>query len=217
MSRSAIDAARRALDEAHDFEDPWLLSYADLVTNLLAFFVLIVSMATISFTSLDDLPAAFDSSASTQPNLRTLSADVRELISDEGLRGQVVAELDAQGLAIQLQDQIVFASGVATLSTEGAHLVDRIGRLLQRLPDKYRVIVEGHTDDVPIATAQFRSNWALSAARALEVRDGLARLGIADERLAITAYADTRPVPSPETEPVERRRQKNRRVVIRVY
>jgi len=217
MSRSAVEQAQDTLRRTAEFDDPWLLSYADLVTNLLAFFVLIVSVATISFETLDGLPSAFDSTRSRQPNLRTLSADVAELVEAEGLRGQVVAEMDEQGLAILLQDRIVFASGVASLSPDGTALVGKIGQLIQRLPDRYRVIVEGHTDDVPIATERFPSNWALSAARALEVRRELARLGVADRRLSIAAYADTRPLDPEGDEDRESARRRNRRVVLRVY
>jgi chemotaxis protein MotB len=139
------------------------------------------------------------------------------MIADEGLSGQIVAEIDEQGLAIQIQDQIVFPSGVAQLSDEGRRIVGRISGLVHKHPEHYRELVEGHTDDVPIATAQFPSNWELSAARALEVRDALARGGFPDGRLSISAYASTRPLAASNGEPIEVVRQKNRRVVIRVY
>lgn len=215
--KSGVEVAQEILHKRQEFDDPWLLSYADLVTNLLAFFVLLVSMATISFETIDALPGAFDSAQRKQPNLQTLSADMAEMIESEGLTGRVVAELDEQGLAIQLQDEIAFPSGVAKLSDDGTRLVDKIARLLDRLPPRYRVVVEGHTDDVPIRTAHFPSNWALASARALEVRRELAAEGIADDRLSISAYADTRPRDAPKGATLEARRRQNRRVVIRVY
>ncbi len=217
MSKSAVEMAHESLSRASDFDDPWLLSYADLVTNLLAMFVLIVSMATISFEMIDGLPGAFDSERASQPNLQTLSADVATLIDKEGLTGRVVAEIDDQGLAIQLQDQIVFPSGVATLTSDGRGLVGRIAKLVGKLPSRYRVLVEGHTDDVPIKTAQFASNWELSAARALEVRAALTTQGVAKDRLAIAAYADNRPLAGQEGLSADQLRKRNRRVVIRVY
>jgi chemotaxis protein MotB len=217
MSRSAVEQAYEALSRTREFDDPWLLSYADLVTNLLAFFVLLVSMATISFETIDALPTAFSSKARTEPNLKTLSTDVKQLVESEGLTGQVLAQLDTEGLAIAIQDKIVFDSGKASLSGEGGKLVEKIARLLNKLPERYHVVVEGHTDDVPIATAQFPSNWELSAARALQVRRELSKAGVEEKRIAITAFADTRPLPPEETDSREEQRRKNRRVVIRVH
>ena len=221
---SAIEVAQELLAKAEDAEDPWLISYADLVTNLLAFMVLLVSMAGISFESVENLPRVF-SSDRTRPPLEALEADIARLAAAEGLGEQVAAEVDMEGLAIRLEDQILFPSGVAALTGEGRALVGKVARLLGQLPDRYRVLVEGHTDDVPIRTPRFASNWQLSAARALEVREALARGGIPDRRLAVAAYADTRP-PKPRggsadavrtgTVSIEARRQRARRVVIRV-
>jgi len=215
--RSSVEDAAELLARTKDLEDPWILSFADLVVNLLAFFVLLVSMATISFQTLDELPAAFDSKVSSKANLKTLSNDLHDLVETEGLTGRVLARMDDEGLAIQIQDRIVFESGVAALSPEGHALVAKIARLLGKLPSRYRVLVEGHTDDVPISTAQFPSNWELSAARALEVRRAIERGGFGDRRLAVKALADTEPLPKEGTSTIEEERRKNRRVVIRVY
>jgi chemotaxis protein MotB len=214
---SGVEHASDILARQKELEDPWLLSYADLVTNLLAFMVLIVSMASISFETIDALPAAFSSSSPSRPSLRTISADVQKLAEEEGLKGRVSVAVDNEGLAIQLEDNILFPSGVSALSIEGTGLVKKIAALLGKIPDRH-VVVEGHTDDVPISTPRFASNWELSAARALEVRKTLSDAGVADQRLSIVAYAETRPSVRAEDEPnVEQRRKKNRRVVIRVY
>lgn len=215
--RRGIEEVEALIAATKDVEDPWLLSFADLVVNLLAFFVLLVSMATISFDTLEQIPAAFDSSSRQTPTLRTLSTEVAQLVEAEGLVGRVVTRIDDDGLAIQIQDRIVFESGVAALAPEGRPLVSKIARLLDRVPERYRVLVEGHTDDVPIATAQFPSNWELSAARALQVRRELAAAGVPDRRLSIKALADTEPLPRLDGETTEAFRQKNRRVVIRVF
>jgi chemotaxis protein MotB len=215
--RSSVEEAQDVLNRVREFEDPWLLSFADMIINLLAFFVVLVSMATISFETIDQLPAAFNSAKQRQPNLRTLSTEVAALVESQGLTGQVVARIDDEGLAIQIQDRIVFESGVAALSPDGRALVDKIAKLIDDLPATYQVLVEGHTDDVPIATAQFPSNWELSAARALEVRRTLAKAGVDDKRLSIKAFADTRPLDPEDGDALDEQRRKNRRVVIRVY
>lgn len=221
---SAIEVAQELLAKAEDADDPWLISYADLVTNLLAFMVLLVSMAGISFESVEEIPRVF-SADRARPPLETLEGDIAALAAAEGLTGRVAAEVDREGLAIRLEDEILFPSGVAALTPEGQALVEKVAGLLGKVPDRYRVIVEGHTDDVPISTPRFASNWALSAARAIEVRDTLSKGGIADRRLSIAAYADTRPPRELEGAPaggpsaaasLEARRRRARRVVIRV-
>ena len=116
-----------------------------------------------------------------------------------------------------LEDRILFPSGVAELSAPGVRLVAKLAKALSRLPDKYKIAVEGHTDDVPISTPRFRSNWALSAERALEVRGALSRAGVTDRRLSVVAYADTRPVKVPSGLSVQEIRRRNRRVVLRVF
>lgn len=216
--KSGVEDAQDVIASQREFDDPWLLSYADLVTNLLAFMVVLVSMASISFEKMDQLPAAFSSTKNGQPSLKTISADFDKLAREEGLEGKVVVAVDMEGLAIQLEDRILFSSGVATLEPEGTTLVRRIAGLLKKVPER-KVTVEGHTDDVPISTLRFISNWELSAARALEVRHTLASAGVDDQRLSIVAYADTRPAQVEEGVKLtlDEQRRKNRRVVIRVY
>ncbi|MCK6548208.1 flagellar motor protein MotB [Myxococcota bacterium] len=213
---SGVEQAQEVLGRQRELDDPWLLSYADLVTNLLAFMVLLVSMASISFDAIDALPGAFSSTRPTAPSLKTISAEVERLAEEEGLTGKVAVAVDSEGLAIQLEDRILFPSGVATLSDEGNGLVRKIAALLRKIPER-NVVVEGHTDDVPISTPRFASNWELSAARALEVRKTLSEAGIVEKRLSILAYADTRPAVTDEATSLDERRRRNRRVVIRVY
>ncbi len=216
--KSAVESAEELLAKAESDEDPWLLSYADLVTNLLAFMMVLVSMAGISFESMEAIEGVFTNlDARKPPPLMKLSEEIKQLAAAEGLGGKVEAAIDREGLAIQLQDRILFPSGVATLSAPGQDLVKKLANLLNRLPERYKVDVEGHTDDVPISTPRFKSNWDLAAARALTVRESLENDGVPDDRLSITAYADTRPAKAPPDESLEDRRRRNRRVVIRVY
>lgn len=212
-----MESAQELLSQAQEVDDPWLLSYADLVTNLLAFMVLLVSMAGISFESMEAIEAVFDRKKVTEPTLKSISSEIQALAVQEGLQGKVTADVDAEGLAIKLEDRILFASGVATLSPEGRDIVRKLANIVQSMPARYRFRVEGHTDDVPISTARFRSNWELSAARALEVRQTLATAGVSDARLSISAYADTRPAEVPDGTALDEARKKSRRVVIRVY
>lgn len=213
--RSAVEVAQTLLSQAEDSEDPWLISYADLVTNLLAFMVLLVSMAGISLSSVEGLPSMF-SSTRGRPPLEALAQDMQRLTAKQGLESEMGVEVTPDGLAIRLEDSILFPSGVAELTAAGKVLVDKVSKLLQTLPERFRVRVEGHTDDQPISTERFASNWELSAARAIEVRGELNRSGFPDKRLAISAYADTQ-LPEVEGIALGELRARARRVVIRVH
>ncbi len=211
--KSAIEIAQALLEQAEDTEDPWLLSYADLVTNLLAFMVLLVSMAGVSFETIDAVPSVFGG----QTSLQEVSEEIVELAKQEGLEEEIAAKVGKRGLEVSLPDQFLFPSGVAALSENGKKLVSKLAPFFSKLPAHNLIDIEGHTDDVPISTARFASNWELSAARALVVRKYLSSVGVDDQRMSISAFADTRPVSAPQALSKQEIRRRNRRVVIRVH
>ncbi len=98
---------------------------------------------------------------------------------------------DRHQLRLEVGNDILFPSGTATLSAAGAELLVELSAAL--LDERLQISVEGHTDDVPIATAQFPSNWELSSIRATTVARHLIALGIPEPRLRVTGHADTRP------------------------
>ena len=98
---------------------------------------------------------------------------------------------------------------------EGRAVIDELAALVRALPDR-PVIVEGHTDEVPIRTAEYRSNWELSAQRAINVLEALEAQGVDRRRMSARGHADTRPLPGTEGAGLEEQRSANRRVVIRV-
>ncbi|TSE27186.1 Motility protein B [Tepidimonas sediminis] len=114
------------------------------------------------------------------------------------------------GLIFRIPSEVLFAAGEAELTAAGKAVIDRLLPAINRLPD-YTVVVEGHTDNVPIQTPRFPSNWELSAARAGSVVRHLEARGINPTRLRATGLADTRPIAANDT-PVNR--ALNRRVEI---
>ena len=140
---------------------------------------------------------------------RLVSA-LRQEIADK----DVALEQANRRLTVSIVDRVLFPSGQATLTPEGEPVIDRIGRVLAAVPDS-RILVEGHTDNVPIGPAlqaRFPSNWELSTARATEVvRRLIEQAAVAPARLRVAGRADTEPVASNETEDGRRR---NRRIEI---
>jgi chemotaxis protein MotB len=136
----------------------------------------------------------------------------------EALRGEVteqeVALRNASGrLSVSIVDRVLFPSGGAALNPAGRRIMDKVSEVLTRGKD-HRILVEGHTDDVPIGPAlreRFPSNWELSTARATEVAKYLTAHGVPSERLTAAGRADTAPVANNHTE--DGRRQ-NRRIEI---
>ena len=113
-------------------------------------------------------------------------------------------------LVIQLPQDVLFASGSATLGQEGRAVVGQVGGVLADFEDR-RFQVEGHTDNVPIATERFPSNWELSSARSLAVVKLLAQQGVAPENLSGAAYGEFQPI-APNDDRTSRSR--NRRIEI---
>jgi chemotaxis protein MotB len=192
-------------------DELWLISYADLLTLLIGFFVLLIAVSPIKTAQFERLAASISGGA--PPPLEELKEKVDEYVAREGLQQQVLTREDREGLAIELKDVLLFDSGSADIRPEGHAAIAHIARLLQTLPRR-PVVIEGHTDDLPIRTPRFASNWELSTQRAINVRAAIEQGGVARELMSVRGFADTRGVDSKGT--AEEQRTANRRVVIRV-
>ncbi|MFO7602349.1 MAG: OmpA family protein [Gammaproteobacteria bacterium] len=223
-------AARDALNDSEhqDMEgESWLISYLDTLTLLLTMFVVLLAFADFSP---EPQPAAapepihetailppepretIETSApgSTHPPEEALPALGSLLLQGLDDSVQVVVEKDRINLAIS--DRILFDTGEAALTTPGLAVLDPLVAILKAEP--YHLTVAGHTDNLPIATERFPSNWELSAARAASVVRYLQRRGIPAARLRAIGYADTRPVHENEA---PAGRAANRRVEIVIH
>ena len=159
-------------------------------------------------TAVNAAPVPPVSDEVTDPTeLQELKTQLEGAIAAVGLSHQVSVSLDDRGVAVYVTDGVLFDSGQARLKPEGQHLLDGVMPILASVGNK--LVVEGHTDDVPISSSAFPSNWELSTSRATAVLHGLlAGHGIDGGRVSVAGYADTRPrVPndSPEHRAVNRR------------
>jgi chemotaxis protein MotB len=204
----------RELQEESQQDELWLISYADMLTLLIGFFVLIIASVPLKRAQFERIAAAL--TGARQAPLEDLRDKVDALIArTPELKDKVTTRDDAEGLGIEFRDALLFDSGSARLRDVAQPAIGEIARLLQGLPNR-PVIVEGHTDEVPINTASFHSNWELSSQRAINVLQALTASGVPRDRMSARAYADTRPLQSKAEMDVEQRRASNRRVVIRV-
>jgi chemotaxis protein MotB len=210
----AIAFDTRELQEESQQDELWLISYADMLTLLIGFFVLIIAAVPMTRARFERIAAAL--TGSRQAPLEDLRDKVDALVArTPELKDKVKTRDDAEGLGIEFRDALLFDSGSAKLREQAQPAIGEIARLLGELPGR-PVIIEGHTDEVPINTASFHSNWELSSQRAINVLQALHTNGVARERMSARAYADTRPLPSAAEQEVDQRRASNRRVIIRV-
>jgi chemotaxis protein MotB len=160
------------------------------------------------------LQAALNSmsaSVSEQDTFVALKAKMDAYAKAHGFGDKVQTIIERRGLVVRvLTDNLLFASGSATLKSGADQLLDEVAQLLN-LDPSHPITVEGHTDNQPIATAQFPSNWELSTTRATNVVRFLISRGVIASRLGAVGYADLHPIASNAT---AAGRAKNRRVEI---
>lgn len=171
---------------------PWLLSYSDMVTLLLAFFVLFFAISQLDQAKFEMIMQYFNRSESMP--LHVLEEKFKELVQAHNLQENVDVELTPDGLLVNFQDNILFDSGKAELKSKSFAVLTALAEILkaQEVSDR-RIQVEGHTDTVPIAkSAPYPSNWELSAARSASVIRYLIENGVASHRFVAVGYADTR-------------------------
>ena len=241
-------ARRKRHEEEEENHERWLVSYADFITLLFAFLVVMYAISSVNDGKYrvlsDSLTSAFRSSDSVRPQARTDSSNIitpvqivprrtnlaedkarrerreraRKLVAqamsalDSMVRqGQVQVSEGARGITIEINSSMLFASGDSTLSSEAEQVLQAIaGALIQ---GDFPITVEGHSDNTPIATSRFASNWELSAVRAASVARLFAESGLAPGQLSAIGYGDQRPL---ENNATPEGRARNRRVAILV-
>jgi len=223
---------KQANEPRHPAQDRWLVSYADFITLLFAFFATMYAISSVDAKKLSTvahaLQVAFDDSARgrslssgsgvlPEPGSRltpgaTPAPDIQDFVVRE-LEMELAAHridlrADRRGLVLSIPETGLFNIGSDEITPSAQELIGRIATTLATIPNSVRV--EGHTDDLPIHTPRFRSNWDLSAARATRVIEFLVdRAGVAPQRLSVAGYAEFRPR-VPNSSPAGR--AQNRRV-----
>jgi len=210
----------------------WLLSYADMITLLMAVFIMMYSMSLLDIAKFQNFAAsakgafgAFEGGAERISPVGELSptggekpfgletglAEVKAFVQAQGLGESVSVRLTEEGLQIIMTDPVLFDLGRADLHPKAYPILDEIASIIKKLPG-HQVRVEGHTDNLPISTPEFPSNWELSTRRAVNVlRYFVERHRIEPWRISAVGYGEFRPR-YPNTTP--RGRALNRRVEI---
>lgn len=250
MSRKRHEPHEEHADES------WLLPYSDLMTLLLALFIVLYAASAANTSKFEEMSRAFKTAFSSglgildngaitqddqhkrdtnqdlprandgrkdksreelkqqeQQNLEQLQKDFNKYIQKNGLSSQLETQLNQSQLLITIRDNALFPSGSANVKTESQKLASAIGQMLQQYPD-YEILVTGHTDNQPINTNEFPSNWELSSKRAINFMKILLENSAFDpKRFSAIGYGEFRPLESNDT---DKGRATNRRVEVSI-
>lgn len=231
-----MDDPIKSLTASEEVDDEgageWLVTYADMVTLLLTFFVLLVALANFdtakydavvesiqnTFGKLDSprgdlgrleltrtMPRSLDQLTGIEQE--PLLEDLLQIIKRKNIQDDVRVTSQGNLVILEVKGQTMFDSGQATLRSEALPLLDQIVGIVRSYPD-YVLHVKGHTDPRPISSPKFETNWELSALRATAVLRYLISKGISPKRMTATGYADTEPlVPNSSEENMARNRR----------
>lgn len=205
-------------------DNNFFVSWSDLVSLLLVFFVYLYSISEIDPLKFLQVKYALSGSEISsveedvleilkleQESLKTIYIEMEAFIQEESLQEVVSVTLLEDRLEISLGNVLLFEQGEATLKKNAEVILYQVGGLFNK--NDGQIVVEGHTDDVPIETNAFPSNWELSSARASSVVRFLRQVGVQENRFVVMAFNQFKPV-VPNTDDVSR--AKNRRVKITV-
>ncbi len=225
----------------HDNHDRWLISYADFVTLLFAFFVVMYSISSINEgkykTFSDSLSQAFSQQAAsavpspqeqmfktlvdkrdaraleqqrkTQVQMKAVNDSLQQVMGPLIAQGLVDVHQTRRGVVVDISASTLFKEGEEKLQPGAQETLKQVAQVLSR--ENQSIEVEGHTDDVPIKTAQFPSNWELSSGRAGSVVRMLVSFGVPEQRMVAVGLAANQPVEPNDT---PEHRAKNRRVSV---
>jgi chemotaxis protein MotB len=228
--------ARKKKGAGKDNADRWLLTYADLITLLMVFFVMLFAMSTTDAKKFQELagslrrafnvnvlqgsqPVALAPSNGggdaviqlEQQNYQRIQQIIRQVEQQTQVSPQQIsAQITQEGIAVTVSGALLFYNGTNQIKPDGITLLQQIGGYIATLPNPVRV--EGHTDDIPVGNAQYPTNWELSAARAVAVvRFFTDVMDITPQRLSAVGYGQYHPIVPNDT---RAHREQNRRAVI---
>lgn len=208
----------------------WLDTYADTITLLLTFFILLYSISAVDSQKLSKLSKALQSSLGGSTSIEKLeniedlkvgvgksnlekedlAKKVNKAVQDNNLQDSVKVREEDRGIVLQLDENILYDSGRADLKETSIKALDTITKLVKDMDND--VLVEGHTDNIPIHNSEYASNWELSTARAVSVvRYFVENKEVPPTRFAVKGYAEFRPLVDNDT---PENRSTNRRVDI---
>ncbi|WHH59356.1 OmpA family protein [Petroclostridium sp. X23] len=226
------------------YPNSWLITYCDTITIILCFFIIFFILSANEVSMLSDIKETLSTKVNDlSTKVNKLNSENKELkketeslaaqlfglndikkdmktsnesfityLRENNLLEQVDIVSNGQGLLIRFKDGVLFNSGKGEISSKGYQTLDQIGNTLRDIDND--IIIQGFTDNLPIHTSQYPSNWELSVARSINVAKYLIEeKGILDERITVTGYGEHKPI---DTNNTPEGRANNRRIEITI-
>lgn len=234
-------AKKRGKHHEDHIDETWLIPYADMLTLLLALFIVLFAVSSVDAEKYQQLMISFNQNlqggtgvmeypqpipetavnpedsdaenmgAQERQQLEELKREIDEYIAENNLDSEIQTNLSSNGLLLTILDNALFYSGSAEVRPDARRLAVTISNMLVSDPPR-QIVVAGHTDNVPISNEEFRSNWDLSSERAINfLKILLENEQLNPSHLSATSYGEYHPVASNET---SEGREKNRRVEV---
>ena len=236
-------AKRKKTNDDDHMNESWLLPYSDLLTLLLALFIVLFSMSSLDAKKFQEFARTFNDifqgstgildyskpipapvptpeekttkdeilNQKDEKELKQLEAKINQYIKSKNLTNKITLSLTSEGLLLRIRDNVLFDSGKAEIRKEDVQIARELSNLLVMNPP-HQIIISGHTDNIPIKTASFQSNWELSAMRAINFMKILLENPKLDPRFfSAKGYGEYQPIADNSTPDG---RAKNRRVEV---
>lgn len=207
----------------------WMITYGDMVTLVLCFFVALFAFSTVDSKKYEQLAQSLRGALSGNTSVlkgqvstsdtsfnkynqmfNQMYQQLREIVDNEELRGKAEISITERGITISFKEKLFFRIGSADIMPEAYPILEKVGAVLKER--NFPLRIEGHTCNLPINSSQFPSNWELSAIRAVRVSKVLInRVGYGPELVSIAGYGQYQPLVPNNS---EENRAKNRRVDI---
>lgn len=211
-------------DNDDEVKEDWLVTYADAITLLMAFFVMLLTFTEYDIPAFEEAAAAIAKAVGDRDET-TPTSELQIILQDVVYNMEadqvVTVSKDNKGLVIELASNAFFVPGSADLRPQAVPVLQKMAQSIAAPRyDFYLIQAEGHTDDDPISTERYPSNWELSSNRASAIVRYMASEGISPFRMKAAGFADTRPkVPNrnPDGTAIRENQAVNRRVNVRVF
>lgn len=214
------------LTPAHEAggEEAWLISYADLMTLLVGFFIVLQSFSKIDSSAFEEIKKETVKLFGGEYKMpfAELSKDLEQVVKDRKLEEQVLFHRTPEGVEITFRGALFFESGSWLLRDEAVNLLDQLIPVISAKAKGFGIVVEGHTDSAPLNASKENpvgSNWELSSIRACQVLRLFESRGFESKNLQALGWGATRPIVDDRDangNPIPERQAQNRRVIIKV-
>ncbi len=206
----------------HEEAEGWLISYADLMTLLVGFFVILLSFSSVDQEKLEEVKKSVSKEfgGKYEKPYEDIANKVKEALDKAGAGDKIVIKTTNEGVEISFLGPVFFATGSADIKDEALKLLDSLLETIKKEASDFNYVVEGHTDDVPLAGGgPYKNNWELSSIRACRVLAYFFQFGFDKSQLTAIGYGETKPLlvnRDSQGNAITENQSQNRRVIVRL-